>query len=801
MELVDGETLDKRIARGPLPQHEVLRLGTQIADALDRAHRAGIVHRDFKPGNVMVTKAGAKLMDFGLARTAVVPGMSPGSGSTGVTIAQLTQTPTLASPLTQQGALIGTFLYMSPEQLEGKEVDARSDIWAFGCVLYEMATGHRAFDGKSQASLVGAIMNSEPTPLSSSGIHASPALDALIRACLAKDPDERIQTAHDIKLQLSWIAQSGAHSGATGPIDLPKRHRSHETIAWAVAGLAAGAAVVFALRGGAGNGATKQQIAFTIPIPTSLTPLNMPRISPDGRTIAFLAQDSLNRTMVWLRPLDALTANPVPGTENARTPFWSPDSRFLGFISDGKLKKVAVAGGPPQVICDAPTGSDGTWSKDDVILFDGQGSDPISRVNAGGGLKTTAIPGDSVKQVGWPAFLPDGKHFLYSAIGTNGVAQTMAGTLGSPKSQPIGIEGSRIEFSRDGYVLLARDRTLMAQKFDAGALKLRGEPFPIAENLPTAGNADANFSVSANGILVYRATTSALSHLVWIDRAGRELGEVAPAADMRAPALSPDGSKIAIRRVDPGSGNLDIWIIDPARGTTTRFSFDPGDDGNPMWSPDGSRIAWSAYRKGDEIHVKATNGAGTEDVLPVTGANDAVLDWSHDGRTLLYQSFGANLTDLFALDVAGDHKSTPILTSRFNESRARFSPNDRWIAYQSDESGRSEVYVTTFPVTASSGKWQISTNGGQEPCWSRDGKELFYLAPDGQFMSVPVTVGDSFTPGTPAPLFRVQTESSQRRNVYCPSPDGKKFLFLVPFGQNSTPMTVLVNWRAGKGGK
>ena len=798
MELVDGETLAARIARGPIPFHEILKLATQIADALDRAHRAGIVHRDFKPGNVMVTKSGAKLMDFGLARSAM-QGSVPGTSSTGVTIAQLTQTPTMQTPLTQQGSLLGTFLYMAPEQLEGKEADARSDIWAFGCVLYEMATGRRAFTGKSQASLIGAIMSSEPQPISATSSVTSPALDALVRACLAKDPEERIQTAHDIKLQLTFIAQSGEHSGAVGPIALPKPRRHLEPLAWAIAGVAVIAAAFFAVRGGGDSAAANRQLAFTIPIPNSITPLFQPRISPDGKLLAFAAQDSLNRSMIWLRPMNALAANPIPGTENCRPPWWSPDSRYLAFVADGKLKKVAVAGGPPQVICDAPTGSDGTWSKDGVILFDGAGADPIYRVNAAGGVKTVAIPGDSVKQVGWPAFLPDGKHFLFSMVNSNGVAKTYVGTLGSAKVKELDIEGSRVEYSAEGYVLISRDRTLIAQRFDAGALALRGEPFPIAENLPIGASGVANFTVSDDGILVYRASASISNRLVWLSRTGAELSEVAPAADFRAPALSPDGSKVAIRRTDGDSRNLDIWVMDLARGTTTRFTFDPADDGNPIWSPDGSKIAWSGGRTdGDAIWIKSANGVGEEEKLAGLPPGVVTTDWSADGSTIFFHAFSSNLLDVFAVDPKAGSKPRTVVGNRFLEGRARLSPDGQWLAYQSDESGRPEVYVVSY--RNGSGKWQISTSGGIEPCWSRDGRELFYLSGDGRLMSVPIPAGPGFNPGTPQTMFRIQIEpgSSGRRNVYCPSPDGKKFLFLVPAGQNAAPMTALVNWRGSR---
>ena len=791
MELIEGETLAQRIERGPLPIPEVLRLGVQIADALDRAHRAGIVHRDFKPGNVMLAKSGVKLTDFGLARST---GVVAPSGGSGVTVAQLSQSPTVVSPLTVEGALIGTFLYMAPEQLEGREADARSDIWALGCVLYEMATGKRAFEGKSQASLIGAIMNTEPPPVSTVMAFAPPALDSLIRSCLAKDPEERVQTAHDVKLQLGWIAQSGSSAGTVPAPVAPKRGLGREAIAWGVAGIAVVLLAALGLRGGR-PADVSPQIRFIVPLPEKMTGVELPRISPDGRMMAFAAQDSAGRTMVWVRPMNSLAVNPLPGTERSGRPFWSPDSRHLAFVADGKIKKVAISGGPPVVICDAPNGYDGSWGRTGVILYDGGTTDPIMRVNAAGGVPALALPGDSTFAVGWPAFLPDGKHFFFTKLPVVGPPEIMMGTLGKPGGEPLGITGSRVEYSPDGYLLFARERTLLAQRFDLGRRKLVGEPFPVAEDLPVSTSGQANFTVSDNGVLVYRATGSVLSRMVWLDRAGHETGQVAATADYRAPSLSPDGRRVVVRRRDSDAANADVWMIDPARGTTSRFTFDPATDSSPVWSPDGSQIAWASTRGGaDGIWLKSAGGLGQEQQIAKPGPFAAPLDWSRDGKWLLYTVVDPRTgVDLWSLPMSGEHTPQVVLQTPFNEARARFSPDGRWIAYQSDESGRPEVYVASFQGTA--GKWQISADGGSDPDWSPDGRELFYLARDQRLMSVSITPGETLAPGTPQPLFRVQTEGGTRRNVYEVAPDGKRFLFLLPAGDSGTPITTVVNWR------
>src|SRR6476661_994588 len=499
MEYLEGETLADRLLKGSLPLEQTLRYGMQIADALDKAHRLGIVHRDLKPGNVMLTKSGVKLLDFGLAKFQAAARDKQLSGvSVLATEAQASQ------PLTERGTVLGTFQYMAPEQLEGGEADARSDIFAFGALLYEMATGKKAFSGKSQASLAGSILRDDPTSITEISPMMPPALNRVIKTCLAKDPEDRFQTAHDVKLQLQWVAEGGSQAGVPAPV--AARRKSRERLAWGVAaaGLLAAAALGFGYVRRAP--VPPRAVRFEVPAPEGVSAIDAPRVSPDGRYLAFSATDSEGKPRIWVRPLNAIAAQPLNGTEGTTRPFWSPDSRFLGFMAEGKLKKIEVTGGPAQKICDAPTGADGSWGSEGVILYDGTGKDPIHRVLAAGGSPTVAAKADTKEgEVGWPEFLPDGRHFLYMSIGSKPEDSTYrVGTLDSTDSKPFAPAQTLLTYSPPGYLLFVRDKTLVAQRFDPKALKTQGEPVPLAEHIGTDSVGLATFSVSRDGTLAYR---------------------------------------------------------------------------------------------------------------------------------------------------------------------------------------------------------------------------------------------------------------------------------------------------------
>ena len=793
MEHIEGETLANRLANGPLPTAEVLRYAAEIADALDKAHRQGLVHRDLKPGNVMLTKSGAKLLDFGLARVTAAAAPPGSSGSIPSSIL-LSQTPTVATPLTGAGMIVGTFQYMAPEQLEGLEADARSDIWAFGATVYEMATGLKAFTGHSQASLIASILKEQPRPISELQPLAPPGLDRVVQRCLAKDPDDRWQTARDLAHELKWIAQAGSQAGVAAPVAAKRRNRERMLAIAAAAGAIGCAilAVLLWLR------APKppEVVRFDIRPPSMITAQDAPRISPDGRILAYTAVDSLGVSRVWLRNLSATKAEPLAGTEGiSLRPFWSPDSRYLGFFAGGKLKKIAVGGGPAVTICDASTGADGSWSPKGVILFDGDTNDPIRRVLASGGVATAAFPVDTTKneQVGWPCFLPDGKHFLFMEI----TSRTMrVGEIGSTKTRTLGNTDTRVEFAPPGYVLYVKGVSLVAQEFDAGGLKLRGEPFPVAEPVRTGGNGGADFSVSSTGTLVYTAGSAQVSRLVWVDRTGKELN-IVPTGSADSPlnaTLSPDGHRVAYR-IFGADRKRDIWITDLVRGVPTRFTFDPGNENHPTWSPDGTRIAYYSDATGQEgIYVKSASGAGEAERLVPLKEETSITQWAH-GVLVYFQNTNGGPPKIWEVPVEGDHKPQLLKGGPFNFLYGMISPDGHWLAYTSNESGRNEVYVETYPEHT--GKWQISTGGGSDEQWNPNGKELLYIGPDQKMMSVGFDARAGFQAEIPQPVCVVSLmlPDFPMRTHWNMSPDGQRFLLGAPLGQQSLAgSSMVLNW-------
>ena len=797
MEHLEGETLASRLERGALPSAEVLRYAGEIADALDKAHRQGLIHRDLKPSNVMLTKSGAKLLDFGLARIVGAAATAPpGSGSL-PGASMLSQRPTVATPLTGAGMIVGTFQYMAPEQLDGGEADARSDIWAFGATVYEMATGRKAFTGHSQASLIASILKEQPRPIAEIEPLTPPGLDRIVQRCLAKDPDERWQSARDLAHELKWVAQGGSQAGVPAPVAAKRRQRERRMLitAGVLGATTVGLAVALWLR----TPPPPQVVRFDIRPPSTIQFEDAPRISPNGAYLAYSGTDSTGTTRIWIRTMSGMAAEPLPGTEGiVQRPFWSPDSRYLGFFAAGKLKKIAVGGGPAITVADAPNGSDGAWSQSGVILYDGGPGDPIRRVGASGGIPAVAFLPDTSKreQVGWPFFLPDGKHFLFEEITSRSMC---VGTVGSTKTRVLGAADSRIEYAPPGYVLYARGGSLVAQPFNASSIKLAGEPFPVAEPLRMAPNGGADFSTSNNGTLVYSTGGTQDAEFAWVDRTGHETGhvEMGTISNFLNPALSPDGHRVAFRVQDPTLRTRDVWIADMVRGVQSRFTFDPGNENQPIWSPDGSRIAyWSDDAKTSGIYIKSASGAGDAEALLKSKDETVLTDWSHDGKTMVYAlQPPTGKSEVWTMPLEGDHTPAVFLRGPFDYFDARLSPDGRWMSYTSTESSRSEVYVQTYPLH--SGKWQISTAGGSDARWNANGKELVYLAADQRMMSVPIRTTPSFEADVPVPLFtaRVLFPGVPLRTHYELSADGQRFLMAAPRGaQSLSGANVVLNW-------
>ncbi len=789
MEYLEGETLADRLRKGPLPLDQVLKIGTQICEGLEKAHRSGVVHRDLKPSNVMLTKSGAKLMDFGLAKA---PAVALGSGSSSDSLA------TMSRPLTKEGTIVGTFQYMSPEQLEGKDSDARSDIFALGAVLYEMTTGKRAFDGKTTASTIAAIIAAEPKPISVVQPTTPPALDRVIQGCLAKDPDERLQTAHDVKLQLKWIAEGGGQSN-----DQPSALAGRGFLG--KAGWMAAGVLLLILMGAAaawwtGTREAQPTMYFNSPVPNSA---NDVALSADGRTVAMVAySDQANKYMIWIYPVGTRTATTVAGTEDASHPFWSPDGRSLGFFAQGKLKTVEVSSGrAPQVLCDAPNGRGGTWNKDGVILFTPGVFAGIFRISPSGGTPVQVTKLDEQRgeeSHRWPYFLPDGHHFLYLAANFGGKFEINAifvGSLDSGEKTFVVNTSSNAAYAAPGYLLYARDNALLAQRFDLRTHRLSGEPRTITDAVQYFTQIDLSlFATGGNGNLVVQSGKGAdKSELRWYDRSGKQVGTVGGPGLIANPSLSPDGRRVAIDLTDRDARHDDIAIYEVGRDAMLRLTFGPGLNALPAWSPDGKRVAYgSAKGRSWGLFQKNSDGSGGEvQILEATGMQQGPWDWSRDGdRMLIWKNGG--LWDFSR----SDSKQRPVLEGKWMIHNAQFSPDGKWIAYASNETGTWEVYVSAFPAADS--KWQVSRGGGEEPRWRRDGKEMFYLSGEGKIMAVPVAVGGGFEAGTPVALFQThlrQAISSMDVVSYDVTAGGEKFLVNTKVDEpNPVPLSIILNF-------
>jgi Tol biopolymer transport system component len=655
---------------------------------------------------------------------------------------------------------------------------------------------------------MSAILKEDPPELSQSNKTVSPALERLVNHCLEKNPEARFHSASDLAFALEALSGSGVSAPTeTAALSLPPpRAKWRKHLPWIVAGLAVLLAIIAFASSYFRHVSIEKPVAtrFFIYPPEKAYFGGTFASSPDGRRVT-LRVISEGKVRLWVRALDSLTAQPLAGTEEGANPFWSPDSRFIGFFAGGKLKKIEAAGGPAQTLCDAPEARGGTWNADGVIVFAPKSADALYRVPAGGGTPVPLTTLDAArKEIShtYPRFLPDGRHFLYLAYGPQREsAGIYVGALDSNQTKLLVNADASAAYAPPGYLVFLRDRTLMAQGFDADRLELKGEPFPVAEQVDRLGTRDALFSVSETGVLAYRSGSSDNTQLIWFDREGKQLGTVGPVGGYATPWLSPDEKRVTFGRVQPQGGGFDIWLMELARGTLTRFTFDPALEVAPIWSPDGSRIVFSSDRDGPmNLYQRVASGAGQDEALLKTDNIKISTDWSADGRFLLYQEQNQKTNfDLWVLPLAGDQKAFPFLQTDFAEQQGRFSPDGKWVAYASNESGTWQVYVQSFP--ASGGKWQVSTNGGAQPQWRRDGKELFYISSDRRLMAVDVKAnGSTFDAGAPKELFELRLQTvglPGPRNYYAVAADGRRFLVAsVPEERISTPTTVVLNWTA-----
>ena len=788
MELLEGESLSDRLRRGPLPVAEAVGRAAEIADALGRAHREGIVHRDLKPGNVMLTRRGAKLVDFGLARR--------GQGGGQAVADSAAATAPGEAPLTAEGVQVGTLPYMAPEQLEGKEADARADIWAFGCLLFEMLTGRRAFAGDNPASLIVSILRDEPPRLAELTPLAPAALERVVRECLVKDREERRQSAADLRRELDWISRPEA---LAAPVRAPA---ARSRWLWPVALVL----VLLALVGGPlvrspAPGVVRASLEVALDSSYATEAL-----SPDGRRLAFASPAVRGSTQLWVRSLDGTEERALPGTEGARMPFWSPDSRAIGFFAGGELKRVDLTGTPPLVLCKAPSGRGGSWGRN-TILFCATYRGGLSRVSPQGGAVDTVTELDPARHDfshRWPQLLPDGRHYLAVALFTDPAKGTeshalVSGALDSPRVELLVPDSANAAYLDRGYLLYAREGNLLAQRFDAARLRLSGDAVPVPGSkvayMKRWGYAE--FSASPGGTVVERSSVSSPRQLRWLDRSGKPIRSLGDAGYLRTPRLSPDGHRLAFCRFDPINDEGDIWLYDLDRDTETRVTLRQAYYGAPVFSPNGDAIAFASNLAGvQDIYEKIPGGPTGPELILATPLWKRLSDWSADGRLLLYSQQDPRLgDDIWALPLTGERKPFLVLQTPFEENFARISPDGRFIAYESNQSGVPNVY--TRQLTGGGLEWQVSRAGGDSPSWRGDGRELYFVSPDAQLMAVDVELGPAFAASVPRPLFAVNGIRGSHLEAadYSASKDGQRFLVAAPTARASSTLTLLLNWK------
>jgi Tol biopolymer transport system component len=791
MELLEGQSLADRLEKGALPTEQVVKIAIPIADALDKAHRQGIVHRDLKPGNVMITRSGVKLLDFGLAKLR--------ASTAAREISELSSLPTELTPsrpLTEQGTIMGTFQYMSPEQLEGKEADGRSDIFAFGCVLYEMATGRKAFTGKSRASMIAAILEHDPAPISSIAPMTPPALDRVVKTCLAKDPEDRWQSAHDVKSELQWIGEAGSQAGA--PAVVSSRRRSRERTAW----LVAGAAVLAALAGWYRVASAPKQkrgairLALVRPQNAAFDFSSSLVASPDGGRIAFVGHRPDDSNSLWIRPIGSLEPRELAGTDGAKMPFWSPDGRYLGFFADGKLKKIDASGGPPEVLAEAPAPSGGSWGTKGIVFvphdFDG-----LFRVSPRGGpveRVTSITPAEEAHR--WPILLPDGDHVLFLIDANQTEGHWMALTsLSSRKITHLLNVISTLAFAPPDRVLYVKSGSLVAQRLDIDGAKIAGDPEPVGESiLPIGENHRFDFSVSANGLLLYQ-TADPNFQFFWLDRSGRRLQSMGAAGRYGGFEIAPDGSRAVFEKLDTDGRNENVWTLDLSRGIASRVTSGKSADFAPIWMPDGRSIVFSSLRggaNGDIYSTSAVGGGADRKILSGGGVGGAASAVSPDGKTLVYGTRATDTRDdLWALPLGGG-EAVPLRVTRFREADAQFSRDGKWLAFMADDTGRNEVYVRS--MADPSIQVQVSTNGGERPRWRRDGREVYFVSGPAVIMAATLSALPDLHADPPHALFTLNGAFGD----YDVSPDGQRFLVTVPPREHAEPTAVAVlDWTEG----